>query len=72
MTKKLLVSPFAAMRFFAVFAIVGYGDFFKQKGVLDDVVRHRFGNYKVTADTIMDLSLIDTVRRRRGHQRGEG
>ena len=55
MTKKLLVSPLAAMCFFAVFAIVSYGGFFNQKGVLTDIVEHRFGNYKATADAVMGL-----------------
>ncbi len=55
MTKKLLVSPLAAMCFFAVFALVSYGTFFKQKAVLDDIVQHRFGNYTTSADMIMDL-----------------
>jgi methyl-accepting chemotaxis protein len=55
MTKKLLVSPFAVMCFFAVFAVVSYGGFFKQKAVLDDIVETRFGSYKVNTDVIMDL-----------------
>ena len=55
MTKKLLVSPLAAMCFFAVFAVVSYGGFFNQKTVLDDIFQNRFGNYKASADVIMDL-----------------
>lgn len=55
MTKKLLVPPLAAMCFFAVFAVVSYVGFFKQKAVLDDIVQYRFGNYRVSADLIMDL-----------------
>jgi methyl-accepting chemotaxis protein len=55
MTKKLLVPSFAAMCFFAVFAIVSYGGFFKQNAVLDDIVQHRFGGYKVSAGLAMDL-----------------
>ena len=55
MTKKLLVSPFAAICFFAVFALVSYSGFFKQKMVLDDIVQNRFGSYQASAETIMDL-----------------
>jgi methyl-accepting chemotaxis protein len=55
MTKKLLVPSFAAMCFFAVFGVVSYGGFFKQKAVLDDIVQNRFTGYKVSAGLIMDL-----------------
>jgi hypothetical protein len=41
MTKKLLVSPLAAVLFLVVFGIVACGGLIKQKRALDDIYNYR-------------------------------
>ena len=55
MTKKLLVSPFVAVLFVAVFGVVSYGAFFKQKAVLDDIFNNRFSYFQATADILIEM-----------------
>jgi methyl-accepting chemotaxis protein len=55
MTRKLLVSPFAVMCFLAIFGIVCYWGFFKQKAALDDIYQSRFKCYRSSADVLMGL-----------------
>jgi methyl-accepting chemotaxis protein len=59
MTKKLLVSPFAAVIFLLVFAAATYVGFYKQKSVLDGIVNGRFKIHQMTADSVLDLRGID-------------
>jgi methyl-accepting chemotaxis protein len=59
MTKKLLVSPFAAVLFLLIFAAATYVGFYKQKAVLDDIVNGRFMLHQLIADTVLDLRGVD-------------
>lgn len=55
MTKKLLVSPVTAIAFLAVFAIVTYAGFYRQKAALDDIFNSRFQQYQTSADVMIGL-----------------
>lgn len=55
LTKKLLVSPVAAILFLALFGIVTFTGLLTLKGALDDVVQKRFALYKASADVAADL-----------------
>lgn len=59
MTKKLLVSPFAAVVFLLIFAAATYFGFYKQKSVLDGIVNGRFMLHQLTADAVLDLRGVD-------------
>jgi methyl-accepting chemotaxis protein len=58
MTKKLLVSPSAALIFLFIFACVTYVGFYKQKTALDDIVNGRFKHYQTITGTLLDLTEI--------------
>ena len=61
MTKKLLVSPTVAVVFLAVFGIVSYSAFFKQKAALDDIFNNRFMYFQTAADILIDLKEVQAT-----------
>lgn len=72
MTKKLLVSPFVAVVFLAVFGVVSYSTFFKQKAVLDDVFNYRFIYFQTAADILIQLKEIHASMMDLGNMLNQG
>jgi hypothetical protein len=58
MTRKLLVSPVAAVLFLIIFGIVTYVGFFKQKEALNDIFNIRFKHYQAIAGVVIDLKYV--------------
>ena len=58
MTNKLLVSPVMAVVFLAIFGIVSYWGFFKQKAALDDIYKYRLTRQQQVAYVLIDLKEI--------------
>jgi methyl-accepting chemotaxis protein len=58
MTKKLVVSPLAAVIFLLVVAGVTFVGYYNQKAALDDIANGRFKRYQAVTKVVLDLQTV--------------
>jgi methyl-accepting chemotaxis protein len=58
MGKKLFLAPLAVIVFLLIFGAISYVGLFNLKGAINDIYNNRFGAYKSSANTIIDLANV--------------
>ncbi len=60
MTRKLLISPLAAISFLIIFGTVCYIGFFKQEEALNDIFTNRFKHYQAVTEIAIHIKEVHT------------